>query len=146
MTYAHVVLATFVQKPVVPVGHYSGKTADNEAWAFDVVSSGGSEHVANLQTGQMNQSCNPPDYYLSGGNLSFAGPWTLGSDGGFVIDENYPNTVGSSASIDTVQVTGQISTNGVAAGTYQKNTQFSTNGISYNCSTGHQSWTASLTP
>jgi hypothetical protein len=93
----------------------------------------------------MNQSCNPPDYYLYGGNLSLNGPYTLGSDGGFVIDLTYPNTVGSIASIDSAHITGHITTTGVAAGTYQENTQFSTNGISYSCSTGNQSWTASLT-
>jgi hypothetical protein len=41
MTSARVVLVTFTQKPPppppIPTGHYSGKTADNESWAFDVV-------------------------------------------------------------------------------------------------------------
>lgn len=149
MNSAHVVLVTFTQKPPppppIPLGHYTGKTADNENWQFDVVASGGGEAVANLQTGQMNMSCNPADYYLYGGNLAAQGPYALDSQGGFTIDLNYPNTVGSSASIDTAHITGHITTTGVAAGTYQKNTQFSTNGISYNCSTGVQSWTGSKT-
>jgi len=148
MNSAHVVLVTFTQKPVqppIPTGSYSGKTADNEVWGFQVVSNGGVEQVVNLKTGQMNESCNPPDYYLYGGNLSLQGPYALDSQGGFTIDVSYPNTVGSSASSDSAHITGHITTTGVAAGTYQKNTQFSTNGISYNCSTGVQSWTGSLT-
>ena len=124
-------------------GHYVGKTADNEAWAFDVSADGLSS--ANLQTGQMNESCNPPNYYLYGGQLSFKGPFAIARDGSFTINTTLSDTVGSSAATDIVAITGRTA-DGVANGTYRKDTSYSTNGIGYSCSTGNQTWTASRTP
>jgi hypothetical protein len=67
--------------PPAKPGHYSGSTADHEQFSFDIAADGLS--LLNLHTGQMNESCTPPDYYLSGGQISAASPFTVGRDGSF---------------------------------------------------------------
>jgi hypothetical protein len=47
--------------------------------------------------------------------------------------------------MDTFTITGQIS-GGVATGTYREDTSFTTNGVSYGCTTGNQTWSAAWTP
>src|SRR5262245_25816102 len=60
--------------PAAKPGHFTGKTADNELWAFDITSNGLS--LTSLQTGQLNESCNPPDFYLAGGQQTLPGPFS----------------------------------------------------------------------
>ena len=50
--------------PTVQLGHYVGTTSQNEKFFFDVTTNGSRNEVVNLGTGQLNQSCDPPDYYL----------------------------------------------------------------------------------
>ncbi len=147
LTSARVVLVTFTrvqqtQPPVAVPGHYVGKTADNEAWAFDIGGDGLS--LLNLQTGQMNESCNPPNH-LYGGQLSFKGPIAVARDGSFTINTTLSGTVGSSAATAVVAITGRTA-DGVANGTYRLDTSYSADGIGYSCTTGVQSWTASRIP
>ncbi len=68
--------------PAAVPGHYDGRTSQNEIFAFDVSADG--RGITGLRTGQINESCEPPDYYLSGGNLSdWSGPVAL--DGTFTM-------------------------------------------------------------
>lgn len=125
-----------------PVGHYVGKTADNENWSFDIAGNG--FQLTNLQTGQMNQSCEPPDITLSGGDLTDPGPETVNQDGTFSLSFTLNGTVGTDASTDTFTITGAVKADGTASGTYKEDTSFtdSSSGTAYSCTTGNQTWTA----
>ena len=125
--------------PAATPGHYTGKTADNELFAFDIGADGLS--LSNLQTGQMNESCNPPGS-LSGGNIRAAGPFPVAKDGSFTLTGSFVSVVGSSASQNTITITGHVSA-GIASGTYKEDTLFAANGVNFSCTTGQQSWTAS---
>jgi hypothetical protein len=157
LTAAKVVLVTFKRipppqpppppppppaPPAAKAGHFTGKTADNELWAFDIAPDGLS--LANLRTGQMNESCNPPDFYLSGGQQVLQGPFPVARDGSFSISDSSSTTVNGTPGTDTFTVTGQIS-GGVATGTYREDTTFSSGGVAYSCSTGNQTWSAAWT-
>lgn len=123
-------------------GHYSGTTADNELWAFDIGADGLS--LTNLQTGQINESCNPSDITLSGGNLSFPGPFLVASDGSFTINATVGGTISGNPVTGTVTITGKAS-GGTASGTYREDDSFTYNDTAYSCTTGDQTWTASKT-
>lgn len=125
--------------PAATPGHYTGKTADNELFAFDIGADGLS--LSSLQTGQMNESCNPPGS-LSGGNIRAAGPFPVAKDGSFTLTGSFVSVVGSSASQNTITITGHVSA-GIASGTYKEDTLFAANGVNFSCTTGQQSWTAS---
>jgi hypothetical protein len=127
--------------PSATPGHYEGKTADNEAFRFDVGADG--RTLTNLQTGQINESCDPPAY-LSGGNLTFPGPIAVAQDGTFTINANLTGSLTGGGSVtDIVNITGHIA-GGIASGTYKVDTSFAlSNGAGYNCSSGNQTWTAS---
>jgi hypothetical protein len=126
-------------KPAALPGHFEGKTADNELFAFDIAPDG--RTLTNLQTGQMNQSCEPAAY-LSGGNVSATGPFPVALDGSFTITGSFTGTVGGSPSTNNVMFTGHVSA-GTASGTYREDTFFSaSDGTGYSCTTGNQTWTA----
>jgi hypothetical protein len=126
----------------VTPGHYEGKTADNEAFRFDVSADG--TGLSNLQTGQINESCDPPAY-LSGGNLAGPGPFPIAPDGTFSIKQTLSGTVSGSMSTINALITGRLS-GGTASGTYRVDTTFTlANGTGYNCSSGDQAWTATRT-
>jgi hypothetical protein len=148
---AKAVRATFVLvPPTVPPppapaatpGHYVGTTGDNELWTFDIGADGIS--LSNLQTGQVNESCEPPDFTLAGGNLSFGGPFPVALDGSFTISTTLTGTVGGDPSTDKIVITGHVA-NGSASGTYRDDTSFTDNGTAYGCTSGTQAWTASKT-
>jgi hypothetical protein len=151
LTDAKVVLVTFKRvpppapppppPPAAKPGHFTGKTADNELWAFDISPDGLS--LTNLQTGQMNESCNP-DYYLWGGQQTLPGPFPVARDGSFSITLSTPTTVNDDAAADTLVISGQIS-GGVATGTYRDDTTFSSDGTAYSCTSGNQTWSAAWT-
>jgi hypothetical protein len=132
---------TGVAKP----GHYAGKTADNENWSFDIGSDGLS--LANLQTGQINQSCQPPDITLAGGNLTDPGPETINQDGTFSFSATLSGSVGGNPSTDVITIAGAVKSDGTASGTYKEDTTFtdSSTGTAYSCTSGNQTWTASAT-
>ncbi len=126
--------------PAALSGHYVGKAADNELFAFDVGADGLS--LSNLQTGQMNQSCDPPAY-LSGGNIHAGGPYPVTQAGAFTISGSFAGSVDGAPSTNNVTFTGNI-TGGTATGTYREDTSFTlSNGTGYNCTTGTQTWSAS---
>jgi hypothetical protein len=125
--------------PAATPGHYAGKTADNELWAFDI--DAGGLTLTNLQTGQMNKHCDPPDDYLSRGELQFHGPIRVTSGGDFTIDASWNTTVDSEPATETAKITGHVA-NGTAAGTYRVETSFTYKGQGYSCTTGDQTWTA----
>jgi hypothetical protein len=128
--------------PAATPGHYQGTTADNELWAFDIGIDGLS--LLNLKTGQMNESCNPADITLSGGNLSFQGPFPVAADGSFAIDKILTGTIDGNPLVATISITGKVS-GGTASGTYHENDSFALNDTQYSCTTGDQTWTASKT-
>jgi hypothetical protein len=126
--------------PAVTPGHYEGKTADGESFRFDIAANGRS--LTNLQTGQINETCDPPAY-LSGGNLTAPGPYPVGLDGSFTISATLNGMVSGSPSTIKAAITGRISA-GAASGTYRVDTSFTAaDGTGYNCSSGNQTWTAS---
>ncbi len=126
--------------PAAP-GHYDGRTSQNEIFAFDVSANGTS--ITGLHTGQINQSCNPPDYYLSGGYLNnWSGP--IQRDGSFTLGYNGPGTVGGNAATFTITIVGHFGT-GTASGTIRDDVSWTQNGTAYNCSSGDQTWSATKT-
>jgi hypothetical protein len=128
--------------PAAKAGHFTGRTADNELWAFDIAPDGLS--LNNLRMGQLNESCNPPDFYLSGGQQTLPGAFPVARDGSFSINLSTSTSVDGDAGTDTFVITGQIS-GGVATGTYRDDTTFSSGGTAYGCTTGNQTWSAAWT-
>jgi hypothetical protein len=126
--------------PATP-GHYQGRSSFNETFDFDVTADGKS--VANLQTGQINESCTPPAN-ISGGNLTAAGPFAIAADGSFSIGGTLPITVNSSSGSRKVTITGRF-TGGTATGTIRTDTTFTLDGTAYTCTSGDQTWTATKT-
>jgi hypothetical protein len=127
--------------PAATPGHYEGRTSQNEIFAFDV--SADSARITGLHTGQINQSCNPPDYYLSGGYLNnWSGP--LARDGTFNWKSTGPGTVGGNQATFTIVITGRIGA-GTASGTIRDDVTWAQGGTTYNCSSGDQTWTATKT-
>ncbi len=127
--------------PAAVPGHYQGRSSQNEIFNFDVTANG--RGLANLQTGQINQSCDPPAY-LSGGYLTAPGPFPVALDGSFTLSGTISGTVGGSPSTNTITVTGHIS-GGIASGTFREDTVFTLTGTPYKCSSGDQTWSATRT-
>ena len=127
--------------PAAVPGHYEGRSSQNEVFNFDVTADG--RGLANLQTGQINQSCDPPAH-LSGGYLTAAGPFPIALDGSFTLSGTISGTVGDSPSTNTITVAGHIS-GGTASGTFREDTSFTLSGTPYKCSSGDQTWTATKT-
>ena len=125
--------------PAVAGGHYEGKTSQNELFAFDVAADG--KRYMDLHTGQINQSCEPPDYYISGGNLrGWSGP--IAADGSFVISSEYPSTVNGEPATTKLDLTGHFSGT-TASGTFRKVLVWpASKGTTYTCSSGDQTWSA----
>jgi hypothetical protein len=126
--------------PAAP-GHYDGRTSQNEIFAFDVSADG--TRITGLHTGQINQSCDPPDYYLSGGYLN---NWSgsVQRDGSFTLGFNGPGTVGGNAATFKITIVGRFST-GTASGTIRDDVSWMQSGTAYNCSSGDQTWSATKT-
>ena len=114
--------------------------ADTEIFNFDIGPDGLT--LTNLHTGQINEGCTPPDYYIYGGQLTYNGPFPVGSDGSFEIKDAFVTTIGGVATNETVDITGHVA-NGIAAGTLHVENSFYYYG-QYDC-TDTQSWTASKT-
>lgn len=124
--------------PAATPGHYEGRTSQNEIFAFDVSADGG--RITGLHTGQINESCDPPDYYLSGGNLNgWAGP--VGRDGSFVMSYDGPWKVDDNDATEKISIAGRIA-NGSASGTILVQSSWAQGGTTYNCSSGDQTWSA----
>jgi hypothetical protein len=131
--------------PRATPGHYEGRSTFNEAFSFDVSADGKS--VVDLRTGQVNESCTPAAFTLSGGNLSAPGPYPIAADGSFTISSTYSISVafadGTVASGPRkVTITGRFSA-GAASGTIRTDTSLTWKGGSYACNSGDQTWTAS---
>jgi hypothetical protein len=125
--------------PVAVPGHYEGLTQDHEVFAFDVSTNG--LQITGLHTGQINQSCDPADYYLYGGNLSGVfGP--VAQNGTFTIAYSGTSTVGGEPATSQVKVAGTISTSGQASGTFRRDIFWTHAGTNYHCTNGDQTWTA----
>jgi hypothetical protein len=127
--------------PAVTAGHYDGRTSQNEIFAFDVAAD--SRRITGLHTGQINQSCDPPDYYLSGGYLNnWSGPVAV--DGTFTFSYNGPGTVGGNAATYKIVITGKVGA-GTASGTIRDDVTWAKDGKTYTCSSGDQTWSATKT-
>ena len=107
-------------------------------FAFDV--SADSTRITGLRTGQINQSCDPPDYYLHAGNLTnWSGP--VAKDGTFTFLSAGATTVGGEPATKTTKITGTVA-NGTASGTIRIDVVWPHNGITYTCTNGNQTWSA----
>jgi hypothetical protein len=128
--------------PLATPGHYLGRTSQNEIFNFDVTADARS--VANLLTGQVNQSCTPGGS-LSQGQIDLrGGALTVLKDGTFGYLDSGAGTVGSFASHYKVVIEGHFSPGGIAAGNLREDTSFAdADGTAYSCSSGVVSWTAS---
>jgi hypothetical protein len=127
--------------PAVAPGHYDGLTSQNELFAFDV--SADAKRITGLRTGQINQSCDPPDYNLSGGYLNnWSGP--LRRDGSFTLVYDGPGTVGGNAAVYHITIAGTVGA-GTASGTLRDDVGWTENGTTYSCSSGDQTWSATKT-
>jgi hypothetical protein len=129
------------REPPASPGHYDGRTSQNEIFAFDVSADG--TMITGLRTGQINQSCDPPDFYLSGGYLN---NWSgsIQRDGGFTLGYNGPGTVGGNPATFKITIVGRFGT-GTASGTIRDDVSWTQSGTAYNCSSGDQTWSATKT-
>src|SRR5262249_45023382 len=107
---------------------------------FDVAAGGRS--VINLQTGQVNESCTPNDFTLFGGNLH-GGVSSIGSDGSFALQGSGNSTVGGDPSTYSISIIRHIS-GATAPGTIAVSDSFTHDGTQYTCSSGNQTWSATL--
>ena len=100
--------------------------------------------LTNFQTGQINQSCDPPAY-LSGGNF---GPdpqiFKVGFDGSFALSGSGPWMVDQYPATYSYVLKGEIS-GGTASGTWRFDSTFTTEKTTYTCSSGDQTWSATKT-
>jgi hypothetical protein len=125
-------------------GHYEGRTSQNEIIRFDIGPDGLT--VANLQTGQVNQSCNPHNS-LSGGNIGPVVSAPVAPDGSFTVTGSGATAVSGSSITGnppgTYQytLTGHVSAS-VGAGTLKEDSSFTYRGVTYICSSGDVTWTA----
>jgi hypothetical protein len=124
--------------PVAVPGHYEGFTQDHEVFAFDVSADG--TRISGLHTGQINESCNPPDYYLYGGGFTgIFGP--IAQNGTFSYSFNFSTTVGPNPATSQLKLSGTIS-GGTASGTIREDIAFTNAGTGYSCTNGDQTWAA----
>ena len=126
-------------------GHYEGRTSQNEIIRFDITPDG--VGVANLQTGQVNQSCDPHNS-LSGGNIGpLASASPVAADGSFTVTGSGatavsgPTITGNPPGTYRYTVTGHVSAS-VGAGTLKEDSSFTYRGVTYICSSGELTWTA----
>jgi hypothetical protein len=131
--------------PAVPAavpGHYEGRSTLNEIFNFDVSADG--RGLTNLQTGQINESCDPPAH-IAGGNINAPGPFPIALDGSFSISGTVNGTIGAGDSYTRkIVITGR-SSGGTASGTLRTDTSFSISGTAFTCNSGDQTWTATKT-
>jgi hypothetical protein len=126
--------------PPYESGHFVGTTSQFQPISFDVVAGG----IQNLDTGDVNQSCNPP-FNLYGGN--FQGfSLQLNADGSFQYQSSSSGFVGGSfPATDSYLLTGRVQ-GGIASGTLKEDTSFDRYSVGYVCSSGLVTWTTTLTP
>jgi hypothetical protein len=124
--------------PAATPGHFEGMLGPAEVFRFDVGADGLS--VTSLQTGQINETCEPR-VYLSGGNLTLPGPIPVARDGSFSVSATATGTVDGNPSMETIALAGTI-TGGSATGTLRVDTAYTAQGQAYTCSSGVQTWTA----
>jgi hypothetical protein len=131
--------------PAVPAavpGHYEGRSTLNEIFNFDVSADGRS--LTNLQTGQVNESCDP-SAHIAGGNINAPGPFPIALDGSFSISGTINGTIGAGDSYTRKIVITGHSSGGTASGTLRTDTSFSISGTAFTCNSGDQTWTATKT-
>jgi hypothetical protein len=124
--------------PVAQDGHYVGTTSNLTSITFDV-SLGGAQ-VTNLVTGQINESCNPPDSLYGGGIAN--GSANVATDGSFSMS----NPSYDEGPLDGFDAVGHLSLQGqlsgmAASGTLNQGLSFGP----YVCDSGVVTWTAALT-
>ena len=144
---SRVVTAVFKAKPAPPPappppppapaptpkpGHYAGTYTDGTRFSFDVDSAGAL--VSNISF-DFNGEC--PDYGTSYGSLTEPGPFGLGADGSFTVNDSFSD---SNQTKYTVAIAGTVTTAGSGSGTVQVGLAFS-DGIS--CSS-HGTWSATV--
>lgn len=126
--------------PAALPGHYEGRTSDNEIFRFDITPDG--LGLTNLQTGQINQTCDPPNS-LSGGNIGpLSQTFPVTSDGSFTISGSGATFVDTNPATYRITISGHVS-GAIAAGTLHEDTGFTARGVSYTCTSGNLAWTAS---
>jgi hypothetical protein len=125
-------------------GHYEGLVGQ-EKIGFDVTKDG--RGIVNLQTGQINQSCNP-HFSLSGGEI---GPLTartpVAPDGRFSIAASGSTVITGPDIIGTVDGQYRYTITGSGSGTFvhgtvDRDSGFSYRGVFYTCTSGTVTWTA----
>ena len=120
--------------PPAQAGHYSGMTSQLTKVDFDVSADG--TMMLNLMTGQVNQSCDPPDFTLFGGNFGFTNI-PIAADGTFSLDYHGTQDLDGSPATYEDQFNGKFSGN-TASGTLVSTLQVT----NYNCYSGTVTWTA----
>jgi hypothetical protein len=128
--------------PPAQPGHYKGMTSQNENFEFDVTATG--TVLANLVTGQINESCTP-SANLSGGNIRWTGNIApIASDGTFKIDADLHGTIGDTTYTGHLTINGHF-TGAIAAGSLLETTSFTLSGRAYSCTSNPQTWTVTRT-
>jgi len=125
--------------PPPPSARYQGTTSQGESVQFEISADG--TFVQNLQTGQVNETCTPTAT-LYGGNLK-GGAAPLAADGTFSMNGSGNGTVGADPTAYTLSITGHVA-NGAASGTIAVTNTFAHDGVQYSCTSGNQTWTATL--
>jgi hypothetical protein len=125
-------------------GHYKGVTSQNETFEFDIYNGGLSFRA--LKTGQINQGCTP-SFHVSGGYFNwpdYVVPVNLSGD--FTLDTDVTGgSVGSSPAPGHLTIRGHMAGQ-TGTGSPEFRTAFTnSNGVSYTCGSGLQTWTVTRT-
>jgi hypothetical protein len=127
--------------PAAVDGHYKGLTSQNETFEFDVFSGGLA--FRGLKTGQINEGCTPPGHIY--GNYfdwpNYVVPVTVSGD--FLIDTPLNGgTVGGWPASGRLTIRGHMAGQ-AGSGSLELSTTYTngSNGVTYSCGSGLQTWT-----
>jgi hypothetical protein len=127
--------------PAAVDGHYKGHTSQLETFEFDITNGG--RTFRGLKTGQINAGCTP-QFNLYGGNfdwpnytspVSLSGDFTIDKDLTYVSDSYWSG--GSGHLTIRGHIVGQSGSGSIEVNEALKSSE----GISYTCGTGLQTWT-----
>jgi hypothetical protein len=131
--------------PSAQPGHYKGLTSQITTFEFDIVNGG--LLFRGLNTGQINQGCTPSGH-VYGGNLNWPDyivPVSLA--GVFTIDTDLTGgTIGGWPTRGHLTIRGQMAGQ-TGSGSLEVRDMFTntSNGVTYSCGSGLQTWTATRT-
>jgi hypothetical protein len=126
--------------PAATPGHYEGTIGNARAFIrFDIGADGLT--LTNLLTGEIDESCDPPEITFWFDNIEAPGPSPVSADGSFLIGGSGTTTIEGAPAPYAIKLTGKVS-GAAASGVLHVDTSLTLNSAGYSCSSGDQPWTA----